>query len=302
MTELWCDGIVVAEYVEQPDLALVLAPRPYLHPVRTLAGITVTDAIPQDHPWHFGVSVGIPSVQVPYPDGGMLNFWGGRTYVRDQGYTWLDDHGMVETVRELGPDLPRPSALQRELDWRVPGHPAVLRERRRIVAVPLTLPSRTAVRPRAWALRQRFELANLTSGPVALGSPATNGRTGAGYGGFFWRVASSGKYEVTVQTPEGDDESSVHGQAADWLIFGGAEPDTGQAWSLLFAGQDEITRADPWFVRVEDYPGVGSALAFELPVVLAPGERLIRSVLVAVLDGDLDPTGVPAVLSAARSR
>src|SRR4051812_9845692 len=78
----------VAEDVAEPDVGPLNGPPPYLHPVRTLAGVPVTDLLPEDHRWHLGVSVAMQDV-----DG--VNLWGGRTYVRDQGYTWLDDHGRI---------------------------------------------------------------------------------------------------------------------------------------------------------------------------------------------------------------
>ena len=56
----------------------------------------------------------------------------------------------------------------------------------------------------------------------------------------------------------------------------------------MFAPADAATRADPWFVRVADYPGVGSQLAGHAPVVLAPGAALTRGLRTLVADGVLD--------------
>ena len=81
-------GTTVAWYDDGGALEPSLAPRPHLHPVRTLAGTPVTDACPADHRWHLGVSVAVQDVD-------RTNFWGGRTYVRDHGYQRLDDHGRV---------------------------------------------------------------------------------------------------------------------------------------------------------------------------------------------------------------
>ena len=39
-------GETVAEYVVEPDIDPRWSPRPYLHPVRTLAGVPVTDTLP----------------------------------------------------------------------------------------------------------------------------------------------------------------------------------------------------------------------------------------------------------------
>jgi methane monooxygenase PmoA-like len=79
-------------------------------------------------------------------------------------------------------------------------------------------------------------------------------------------------------------------------------PRTGVAWSLLLAGEDAATRADPWFVRVGDYPGVGSALAFDRPIVLDPGARISRSLSVSVLDGIVGGEKAFSVLASARGK
>ena len=88
VVEIRLEGRVVADYVVVPDLDAKHGPRPYLHPVRTLAGVPVTDALPEDHVWHLGASLAVQDVA-------GTNLWGGRTYVRDAGYTWRDDHGRI---------------------------------------------------------------------------------------------------------------------------------------------------------------------------------------------------------------
>ena len=293
MMHLSAAGRVVADYLVRPELALALSPRPYLHPVRTLAGVRVTDAVPHDHPWHLGLSVAIQHVQDG--DGRTANFWGGRTYRQDQGYQWLDDHGRVEHLRWTARD---PGGFVQELAWRVPGRPALLRERRSMTATPLEpAPARSA----AWTLRVGFALENVTPGPISLGSPGTHGRSGAGYGGFFWRAAAS-EGEFRVLTAQSCGEDAVHGHPSEWLVLGGTEPGTGRPWSLLLAGEDAATRADPWFVRTRDYPGVGSALAYQKPIRLDPGEVVSRSLLVIVADGILDADAAVAALTTARGQ
>ena len=92
-------GTEVAEYVLDPALDARHGPRPYLHPVRTLGGTVVTDALPADHVWHLGASLAVQDVN-------GSNLWGGRTYVRDVGYTWRDDHGRHRAHRR-GRTVPR---------------------------------------------------------------------------------------------------------------------------------------------------------------------------------------------------
>lgn len=53
-------------------------------------------------------------------------------------------------------------------------------------------------------------------------------------------------------------------------------------------GTDEVTRADPWFVRVGDYPGVGSQLAALDPLALPAGGATTRGLRTLLADGVLD--------------
>lgn len=162
-------GRPVGRHVHRPELPDRLSPRPYLHPVTTLVSTPVTELSPADHAHHLGVGVAVPDVE-------GHNFWGGRTYVRDQGPTELDNHGAQRhaTFREAGP-----GGFVEDLRWTAAGSD-LLAERRTVAVVELT--------DAAWALDFTFALTNITARTLSLGSPATNGRPGAGYGGFFWRA------------------------------------------------------------------------------------------------------------------
>nr|WP_296066607.1 PmoA family protein [uncultured Actinoplanes sp.] len=177
-------GVEVATYVTDPDLDIRLAPRPYLHPVRTLGGTVVTDELCFDHPWHLGASLTVADVN-------GVNLWGGRTYVRGRGYLWLPDHGRI---RERAPGF---------LTWEDASGRTLLTERREITA---------AAAPGGWELSFRYALTAPPSHEVVLGSPATHGRTGgAGYGGFFWRLPGG---SAVASSPDGSDP---HGSAAPWV-------------------------------------------------------------------------------------
>ncbi|NEA66072.1 oxidoreductase [Streptomyces sp. SID12488] len=255
-------GRPVGRYTGRPELPLRHAPRPYLHPVTTLAGTAVTELSPADHTHHLGVGVAIPDVE-------GNNFWGGRTYVRDQGPTELDNHG---SQRHSAYQLRDPDGFVEELRWMV-GGAELLRERRTVAAIELT--------SSAWALDFTFSLTNITDAPLSIGSPATNGRPGAAYGGFFWRARKeAGTPDVFTAATEG--ESAVHGTRADWLALAGGN------WTLVFAGATEQTRRDPWFVRAEEYPGVGSSLAFDERLPIDAGETVVRRIVTVVADGRLD--------------
>jgi hypothetical protein len=73
-------------YVYRPDTAPVESPKPYLHPIRTLAGDLVTVFRPHDHVWHKGIAWSLPHV-------GEHNFWGGPTYVQGSSYVQLPNNG-----------------------------------------------------------------------------------------------------------------------------------------------------------------------------------------------------------------
>ncbi len=244
MSFLRVGDVEVATYVVDPPLDVRLAPRPYLHPVRTLGGTVVTDELCFDHPWHLGASLTIADVN-------GWNFWGGRTYVRDQGYTWLDDHG---TIHHDG-WLPASGGLAESLRWADGDGRTVLTERRLLSA---------AAAPGGWQLS--FSYALSAREEVTLGSPATNGRTGgAGYGGFFWRC------------PAGVAVSDVpHGSVAPALTL-----TVDDSYSLEFRG---LAGDDRWFVRTDDYIGVCAALAYEKPLVIPAGGTLSRELSVLIRD------------------
>ena len=273
-------GTVVAHYVRPDGLDSTLSPRPFLHPVTTLAGTVVTDALPADHRWHLGLGVAIADV-------GGVNLWGGRTYVRDVGYTWLDDHGRVEQRALLERS---PSAVTAELAWLGPDARPLLHELREMAAEPVP----AAVLPQAWRLRFRFTLRNVTLAPLSLGSPGSNGREGGGYGGFFWRLAPFTR--IAVRTPDATGETQVHGRPAPWLAVQGQVGADRTEVTLVFVGADERTRRDPWFVRLAGYPGVGSSLAPHRPVLLEPGDSLTRGIDVLVADGAPDADRLTAAV------
>ena len=269
-------GRPVGRYVTRPELPARVSPRPYLHPVTTLAGTAVTELSPADHTHHLGVGVAVPDVE-------GHNFWGGRTYVRDQGPTELDNHG---AQRHNSFQLRDPDGFVEELRWVASGG-ELLRERRTVAASELT--------DAAWALDFTFSLTNVTDRPLSIGSPATNGRPGAAYGGFFWRARK--EHDTPhVFTTEREGEPQVHGTRADWLALAGT------TWTLIFAGATAATRRDPWFVRTAEYPGVGSSLAHTERLPIPPGETVVRRIITVVADGRLSRHEAAALVRKAVSQ
>lgn len=266
----------VAEYAWRPDLPVGLAPRPYLHPVRTLGGVTVTELMPASHRHHLGASIAVPEV-----DGG--NFWGGRTFLPGHGPAWLDNQGTQEHVRWL---RRTDSDLGEALRWVAMDGEVLLTERREIAARELG--------DGAWALTFGFTLVNAAGRELPFRSPAAHGRTGAGFGGFFWR-APFDRRACRLASAAGSSLEAVHGRQSPWLSV------TGGGWTLVFIGATERTRQDRWFVRNRDYLGIGSALAWEEPLLLEPGETLTRRIVTVVADGEVPPERAAAWATALAS-
>ena len=258
---------LVADYVLAPDIDPTLVPRPYLHPVRTLAGTVVTDVLPADHEWHLGAGLAIADVA-------GTNLWGGRSYVHGKGYIWLPDHGRIEHIawRAQADDV-----LEHDLLWRDPVGADLLAEHRTIAATP-------GPSPESWTLTFATTLTNVRPSPIEIRSPATNGRgDGAGYGGFFWRLPPTDGLQVVARDPQTADrargERFVNGSDLPELTVSGVT--SGKPYALTFTG---LANADRWFARVAEYPAVGVAFAYRNPVILAPGAELARTFTVILAD------------------
>ncbi|WP_128377877.1 extracellular solute-binding protein [Streptomyces cavernae] len=142
-------GRPVGRYITRPEIPARLSPRPYLHPVITLAGTAVTELGPADHLHHLGVGVAVPDVE-------GHNLWGGRTFVQGQGPTELDNHG---TQRHTAFQLRDPDGFVEELRWVAAGS-ELLRERRTVAATELT--------ETAWALDFTKMVAHWDSGTIGM--------------------------------------------------------------------------------------------------------------------------------------
>ncbi|GAA3399089.1 PmoA family protein [Streptomyces roseoviridis] len=270
VVELRCAGRTVASYTTRPGLSARHSPRPYLHPVTTPAGVPVSELMPADHPHHLGVSVAVP-------DAAGHNFWGGRTFVRGRGPTELANHG---TQRHEGFARLAPDGFTELLSWTAAG--AVVLREERVLGV-------RALSATAWALDLRFALTDASGTGLSIGSPATNGRPGAAYGGFFWRAPKEAATPA-VFGAAGDGEAAVHARRGDWVAL------AGEGWTLVFAGADEETRRDPWFVRAAEYPGVGSSLAHDRRLDVPAGGTVVRRVVTVVADGRLDRAAAAALV------
>ncbi|TCO42304.1 methane monooxygenase PmoA-like [Kribbella antiqua] len=248
--QLASDGALLeglARYVTTSSMPLVHSPRPYLHPLRSLAGHQLTEVNPDDHPHHYGLSLAVADVN-------GTSYWGGRTFVRDQGSIMLANHGR-QVSTGLSADGP---VLTDSVTWLDHHDRPQLFEQRSLTAAPLA---------EGWALSWRSELTSPYG--VTIASPATNGRPGAGYGGIFWRHPPG-----EVLTPYGNTESAAHGSTSPWIAL------TTASTTVVLIQDDPL----PWFVRRTGYTGAGPALAWDTPLKIAPGCPLTVSLRAVILD------------------
>jgi len=268
------DGVTLFRYDYGGDLPADEAPKPYMHPVRTLAGDAVTGFRPTDHPWHHGLSMTVAHLN-------GQNFWGGNTYVRGEGYKLLDNngvqqHGAWERL-ERASGLP---VLEHTLDWTTRAGERWIAERRcwRVAAID---PS-----DGHWRLDARFTLENVSAQTLEFGSPTTEGRPNAGYGSLFWR----GPRDFTGGTVLADGglegEEAIRGTSAPWLAFTGRHDGSLNRSTLVFVDHPDNPRyPNKWFVRSDPTPVASYSFIFDEAYSLAPGETLDLRYAMIVANG-----------------
>ncbi|GAB2807384.1 DUF6807 domain-containing protein [Lentzea nigeriaca] len=256
-------------YVHRPDTPAFEGPKPYLHPVRTLAGDVVTAFRPHDHRWHKGV-------QMTATDVSGENFWGGNTYVRDQGYVALPNVGSMrhEEFTVASDEL----RIDELLSWFTEAGQHWVDERRSFTV--------RDVEDDSWTLEFATTLTNLRKEPLVFGSPTTNGRELAGYTGFFWRGPRSFT-EGTVIAADGGSGQEMMGKAARWLAFVGRHDEVDRVSTLLFVDHPD-NKNTHWFVRSTPFAAVNPSFAFFDTVEVASGESLTLRYRLVVASGEWD--------------
>jgi hypothetical protein len=269
----------LTRYVYRPPEPQVESPRPYFYPVRTLGGDLVSLYRPHDHVWHKGIAWSLPNVERLGDPPEHENFWGGVTYLRGAGYQQIANNGAMRhrEFRRLdsSADLVE---VGHELDW-LTQRGDHWGEEYRWFAV--------TVDDGAWVLSFSTRLTNTSGATLRFGSPTTQGRPNAGYGGLFWRGprSFSGGTVLAPGVAAGDE---LMGTTAPWLGFTGRHDGRGGASSIVFVS-DPAGPPDQWFVRSEIYACICPAPFFDTEVDLAPGDALSHRYSVVVADGAADP-------------
>ncbi|MEU1254686.1 DUF6807 domain-containing protein [Streptomyces chartreusis] len=285
------NGTEILRYVYRPDPEAFESRKPYAHPVRTLAGHTVTGYRPSDHRWHKGLQMTASHLS-------GQNFWGGNCYVHGQGYLALPER--VGSMRHDGfPELTVEDdrlAVTEELTWIENGGAEWAREVRG-----LTVHS-VAEAAGAWALDWSIRLTNTHDRPLRFGSPTTEGREMAGYTGLQWR----GPRDFTggtVFAPDSDaDAEKLMGSQGPWVACTTEHDDVDGHSTLVFAHAPEnldeksAIHESHWFVRAEPIPTVAFSWAFFEEFELPPGESFAYRYRVVFADGAWDRERVAAHL------
>ncbi|NUT96478.1 MAG: PmoA family protein [Saccharothrix sp.] len=248
-------------YVYAASDPQVESPRPYFHPIRSLDGDVVSVYRPWDHVWHKGLALSLPHL-------GPDNFWGGPTFVRGKDYVWLDNNGAMRSVGDASVERGKTGVtLRHALDWTTQQDVHVIAEDRRVVV--------DLLGPTAWVLVLETSLVNVSGAPLDIGSPTTEGRPNAGYGGLFWRGPRSfegGRVEAAGALLG---ETAVMGARAPWAAFIG-QHDESTRWSTIMFVDDPTNLRHPtqWFARSTPYGCLGPAPFFDTTHHVADGDRL----------------------------
>ncbi|MEJ7653926.1 MAG: PmoA family protein [Chloroflexia bacterium] len=253
--ELWHDDSTLFRYIYEPGTDPTESPKPYFHPLQTLAGNEATLYRPHDHPWHTGLAM-----TSAYLSG--ENFWGGPTFDRDEGYVHRDNHGRIEHAAwgEISCDDGVPS-LQESLRWVAHDGAVWIHEERRISVGEIDAASG------CWRLDLSFRLENVAGFPLVFGSPTTQGRPQAGYGGLFWRgpLLHGGRDTGSERARRAD----VMGAKSPWLAYR-AHDGSGDKTTILFVdGLTNLRHLTKWFVR-DELHACASCSMFDEEYTLGP--------------------------------
>jgi hypothetical protein len=284
-------GKAIATYTYKPTDSQYESPRPFFHPLTTLGGDEVTISRPWDHVWHKGLSWALPNV-------GRHNFWGGATYTRATEYANLDNngamtHGAFTGIDQSGAGI----TVSESLTWTSQEGEPVIAESRRFRIQLLGSDDTEG----AYAILFETRMSNISGEEILIGSPTTEGRDNAGYGGLFWRGPRSFTGGA-FRSPDGTGTDEFMGTRSPWIAFTGKHDVTCTSSTVAFI-EDSTNPGAPnqWFARSSIFGCLGSAPFFSAEVPLREGAPLTYRYAVVIADGDVDAERAQSLADAAEA-
>lgn len=239
--------------------------KPYFHPVR-VAGETVTDLRPADHPWHRGI-------------------WFSWKLINGVLY-WEEDPktGTAPGETELGevkvtPGVDHSARFALKLAYHPPGQPPVLTEERTVEVSP---PARDGSYRIDW--RSVFTAGRAD---VKLDRTPVPGEKGGvdwgGYAGLSLRLAPALKAWRFA-----DADGPVTGRAKDarWMAFAGPTW-RGSAVLAVLDHPGSFRHPTPWYL-INDMPYFSPAVLYRAPYTLPAGQMLTLRYRILLIPGKLD--------------
>jgi len=235
--DLEWDGQRLARYRAEPGPGVdaVESPKPCFAELRTLAGDCVTNYRPNDHRWHHGLAMTMCCVS-------GMNFWGGVTYRREDGYKMRPNIGrQVHTEWIERAASGTEARLVERVDWLVPDGKRWMEDVRRMTV--------TVDRPGAWwRIDFDIRIVNVSGQTLRLGTYASEeGLPGSHYTrDFFGAPGGDGVFGPDALKGE----EALHGTACPWIVLHGSHDDSPNETTLLLADHPGNPGfPNRWFVR-----------------------------------------------------
>ncbi|AKJ65064.1 PmoA family protein [Kiritimatiella glycovorans] len=226
-------------------------PKPWIHPLNTTDGRTLTWLSPPDHPWHWGLWFSWKYIN-------HVNFWEmNRKTGRIAGRTTIRNAEIVQADREAGVVRMTLEYAPRDRE----GEPW-MRETR---TIRIGTPRPDGSYRIDWAMRCTA-LSDLELG--------RNPKPRRGYGGFSFRGAK-GFFPVTMRGAGGRPGNDLFGQRAPWASASG--PVDGKTAAVaIFDHPSNPDHPAHWFVRSRKI-GDGQPYTFLNPALLYEEDRTLQA-------------------------
>ncbi len=277
------DDVTLFSYVYNSRVTAIESPRPYFHPLRTLKGNVVSGFRPHDHRWHQGLSMTCANLS-------GHNFWGGPTFTDGQ-YRQLDNNGKQVEIPLTLVMLPAQSSdnnvrFYQDIEWYSHDGMMLFLDNRQMSA---------QIEKDYWSLELSFHPNDFDGFEAIWGSPTTQGRDNAGYGGLFWRGPRD-FINGQILMSDGREGADLMGQTSPWLAYIGQHDETDDYSTLIFVDDSENPRhPTPWFVR-NTTPMVCPYFAFHEEYQMQPGDVLNLNYRIIIADGKWDRERIEAVV------